>query len=119
MTWKKHCCHIGGIKSETDTLGAIQLLHNAVAVGVSTFPEKNRCECVRFNVISVTRGWWGSNFLVKSVTGWVSQKEKRQRRRERGGRVQCFMKTEDKRLIDVENVETTGEMCCHRKHISP
>ena len=27
---------------------------------------------------------------------------------EEGGRMQCFMKKEDKSLIDVENVETTG-----------
>ena len=30
-----------------------------------------------------------------------------------GGRMQCFMRKEDKRLIDVENVETTGKRCCH------
>ena len=29
------------------------------------------------------------------------------------GRMQCFVKKEDKSLIDVENVETTGERCCH------
>ena len=28
------------------------------------------------------------------------------------GRMQCFMKKKDKSLIDVENVETTGERCC-------
>ena len=28
------------------------------------------------------------------------------------GRMQCFMKKEDNRMIDVENVETTGEKCC-------
>ena len=27
--------------------------------------------------------------------------------------MQCFMKKEDKSLIDVGNVETTGERCCH------
>ena len=27
--------------------------------------------------------------------------------------VLCFMKKEDKSLTDVENVETTGERCCH------
>ena len=27
--------------------------------------------------------------------------------------MQCFIKKEDKSLIDVENVETTGERCCH------
>ena len=25
----------------------------------------------------------------------------------------CFMKMEDKSLLDVENVETTGERCCN------
>ena len=37
---------------------------------------------------------------------------KRERNRE-GGRMQCFMKKEDESLIDVENVETTGEKSCH------
>ena len=27
--------------------------------------------------------------------------------------IQCFMNKEDKSLIDVEHVETTGERCCH------
>ena len=27
--------------------------------------------------------------------------------------MQCFIKTEDNSLIDVENVETIGERCCH------
>ena len=35
--------------------------------GVS-FPGKKRYEGVRFNVISLTRGWVGSNSLEKSVT---------------------------------------------------
>ena len=35
------------------------------------------------------------------------------KREKEGGRTQCFMKKEDKGLIDVENVETTGERCCH------
>ena len=33
---------------------------------------------------------------------------KREREKE-GGRMQFFMKKEDRSLIDVENVETTGE----------
>ena len=37
----------------------------------------------------------------------------RNRERGEGGMVQCFMKKEDKSLIDEKNVETTGEMCCH------
>ena len=32
------------------------------------FSGKKRYEGVRFNVISVTRRWWGSNFQEKSVT---------------------------------------------------
>ena len=32
------------------------------------------------------------------------------RKREKMG-MQCYMKEEDNSLIDVENVETTGEMC--------
>ena len=34
-------------------------------------------------------------------------------REKEGGRMQCFMKKEDNCLIDVENVETTGERCYH------
>ena len=33
--------------------------------GVSAFPEKKRYEGVRFNVISVTRGWVGFKFPGK------------------------------------------------------
>ena len=32
------------------------------------------------------------------------------KREKEGGRRQCFMKKEDTSLIDVENVETTGEL---------
>ena len=32
------------------------------------FPGKKRYEGVRFDIISVTRGGWGSNFQEKSVT---------------------------------------------------
>ena len=39
-------------------LGANQVLRNTVVVEVSAFLEK-RYECVRLNVISVTRGWLG------------------------------------------------------------
>ena len=35
------------------------------AVGGVGFPGKNRYEGVRFNVISVTRGWVGVKFPVK------------------------------------------------------
>ena len=35
------------------------------------------------------------------------------KREKEGGRMQCFMKKEDKSLIDVDNVETTGERCCY------
>ena len=34
------------------------------------------------------------------------------RKREKGG-MQCYMKKEDNSLIDLENVETTGERCRH------
>ena len=46
---------------------AIQVLCNAVGVGegVSAFPEKNRYDSVRFNVISITRGWVGVKFPGK------------------------------------------------------
>ena len=46
--------------------GAIQVLRNAVVGGwVSAFPEKKRYDGVRFNVISVTRGWVGLIFPGK------------------------------------------------------
>ena len=35
-----------------------------------------------------------------------------ERKREKRG-MQCYMKKEDNSLINVENVETTGEMCRH------
>ena len=50
-------------------------------------------------------------------TGWgTTEKEERQmgRKREKEvGRMQCFLKKEDKSLTEVEHVETTGERCCH------
>ena len=45
--------------------GAIQALRNAV--GGVRFSGKKRYEGVRFNVISVTRGWVGSNFQKKAL----------------------------------------------------
>ena len=59
---------IGTIHHTCIRLGAVQVLRNAVGVGVSAFPEKTRYKGVRFNVISVTRGGWGSNSQGKSVT---------------------------------------------------
>ena len=41
------------------------MLRNAMGVGDASFPGKNRCEDVRFNVISVTRGWVGVKFPGK------------------------------------------------------
>ena len=42
------------------------MLRNAVGGGrVSDFPEKRRYKDVRFNVISVTRGWVGVKFPEK------------------------------------------------------
>ena len=35
------------------------------------------------------------------------------RKRERGREDAVFYEKEDTSLIDVENVETTGETCCH------
>ena len=50
-----------------------------------------------------------SNPQGKTKRDVVPQKEREidGQKRERGGRMQCFMKKEDKRLIDVEHVETT------------
>ena len=47
-------------------------------------------------------------------TGWGTiERERHMDRKRKGWRMQCFMKKEDESLIDVENVETTGERCCH------
>ena len=40
------------------------------------------------------------------------------RKREKGG-TRCYMKKEDNSLIDVENVETTGERCRHLSWRTP
>ena len=53
----------------------------------------------------------GSERQLLGKRDGVPQKERdRQMDRKRG---EGFMKKEDKSLIDVENVETTGERCCH------
>ena len=50
-------------------LTIIQVLRNAVQVeGGVRFSIKRRYEGVRFNDISVTRGWVGVKFPEKSVT---------------------------------------------------
>ena len=45
--------------------GAIQVLRNADGGGGVKFPGRKRYEGVRFNVISVTRGWVGVQFTGK------------------------------------------------------
>ena len=49
------------------TRGAIQLLHNAVGRGgvCVIFPVKKHYECVKFNVVSIMRGWVGVKFPGK------------------------------------------------------
>ena len=52
----------------TDLLGAIQVLRNTDRGGGGggvKFSRKKRYEGVRFNVISVTRGWVGVQFPEK------------------------------------------------------
>ena len=44
---------------------AIKVLRNAMGDGGVSFPGKKRYEGVRFNVISVTRGWVGVKFPGK------------------------------------------------------
>ena len=53
------------LMSRADYLGAIQVLRNAIGGGGVSFPGKKRYEGVRFNVISVTRGWVGVKFPGK------------------------------------------------------
>ena len=43
------------------------MLHNADGGGGVKFSRKKRYEGVRFNVISVTRGWVGVQFPEKSM----------------------------------------------------
>ena len=43
------------------------MLHNADGVGGSNFPGEKCYEDVGFNIISVTRGWVGSNFQKKAL----------------------------------------------------
>ena len=50
--------------------------------------------------------------------GWGTTERERERQTDRksekeGGKMQCFMKKEDKSQIDVANVVNTGKMCCH------
>ena len=52
------------------TRGAIQLLHNAVGRGGCVcviFPVKKHYECVKFNVVSIMRGWVGVKFPGKNT----------------------------------------------------
>ena len=44
------------------------MLHNAGGGGGILFSGKKHYEGVRFNVISVTRGWVGSNFQKKVLS---------------------------------------------------
>ena len=48
--------------------GAIQVLRNVTQVGVSNFLGEKCYEGVRFNVISIMRGWVCVNFPEKSIT---------------------------------------------------
>ena len=48
----------------------------------------------------------------RETEGQKEREIEREIEKERG-RIQCFVKKEDKSLIGVENVETTGERCCH------
>ena len=58
--------------------------------------------------ISKPQGIWETGL------GTTERERPMDRKREKGGgRMQCFMKKEDESLIDVENVETKGEGCCH------
>ena len=41
------------------------MLRNADGGGGVDFSEKKRCEGVRFNVVSITRGWVGVQFPGK------------------------------------------------------
>ena len=48
-------------------------------------------------------------FICKKNLGLQEERK----RWEEGGRMQCFMKKDDKSMLDVEHVETAGGRCCH------
>ena len=54
-------------QSISDSLRAIQVLRNTDGGGGVKFYGKKCYKGVRFNVISITREWVGSNFQKKSV----------------------------------------------------
>ena len=55
----------------------------------------------------------GMGYLRKRERERERERERHMdRKREKRG-MQCYMKKEDNSLIDVENVETTGERCRH------
>ena len=53
--------------AKMESCGAIQVLRNADGGGGCPIFWKKHYEGVRFNIISVTRGWVGANFQEKSV----------------------------------------------------
>ena len=63
------------------------------------------------------------NINISKPQGKTTNKENgmgyHRKREKDGGRTQCFMKKEDNSLIDLENVETTGETCCHLSSQTP
>ena len=66
MSYRDRAADFRKINKRICRLGAIQVLRNADGVGRGVkFSGKKRNECVRFNVISVTRGWVGVQFPGK------------------------------------------------------
>ena len=57
----------------------------------------------------------GKTTNYENGMGYHRKRERQMdRKREKvGGRMQYFMEKEDKSMIEVEKVETTGERCCH------
>ena len=59
--------------------------------------------------VSLRARWDATLVPLIGKTGWGTTE--REKGRERGRGMQCFMKKEDKSLLDVENIETAGERC--------
>ena len=64
---------VGGVNDCTTLVcfpskGSFKCYVMQMGVGGVNFSRKTRYEGVRFNVISITRGWVGSNFPEKSIT---------------------------------------------------
>ena len=91
-------------------LGAIQILRNADGGGGVKFSGKKRYEGIRFNVISVTRGWVGVQFQGKKryvTLEWPL--------RQKTGRSQSANEAEQ--IVDSHHLMMRTQCRKHSRHI--